>query len=172
MPTTATTTAIATVAPVDSPELPPLPLLPVEEEEEEEGEIELVELPVVVAVAVADAPLPDPDVLPVVVAAASVASYTIRMPCAFSPPGLLTDSTTVLVVPSWLRVTLTVVAASGATHVQYRVAHTSDSVDGVTHPRPKSANIGQHVTVVMLATPALSWQAVEYPLGQASPGEK
>jgi hypothetical protein len=36
---------------------------------------------------------------------------------------------------------------------------------------PMSESTGQHVTVVMEETPVVSWQAVEYPEGQMSPGE-
>lgn len=151
MPTTAMTTAIAAVAPVERLDELSLLLL-ADDEEEEEVEVAVAEeVPVAVAVAV---PLPVEVLM-------SVASYTIRIPCALSPPGLLMLSATVLVVPPLLSVTLTVVASSaGAIQVQNRVDHTSDRVDGVTHPRLISPMAGQQVTVVMLDTPSLSWQAV------------
>ena len=62
----------------------------------------------------------------------------------------------------------------GAIQEQNLLAQTALSVAGSTQESVMSlfSRVGQHVTVVMVATPAVSWQALWYPLGQMRPGEK
>ena len=90
----------------------------------------------------------------------SLLSYTIRIPSAFSPPGLVKVATLVLVTPFLLNVTANSVD-EGAIQIQKSVDQTSFNVKGLrTQDNVTSLRTGQQVTVVMLFTPVVSWQAV------------
>jgi hypothetical protein len=83
------------------------------------------------------------------------------MPKAFNPPGAVKDAWIVLVMPLLLTVMgSSVPSPPGAIHVQNSVDQTLLSVLAVTQESDTSVpKVGQHVTVVILAAPMLSWQA-------------
>ena len=60
----------------------------------------------------------------------------------------------------------------GAIQVQKRVAQTPASPEGPAQESETSPRTGQHVTVVIVETPLVSWHASTYPEGQKIPGEK
>lgn len=93
----------------------------------------------------------------------SVDWKTIRTPNALIPSGLVMAKGTVEVLSSALDPVYEIVVPlpSGAIQVQNRLAHLPPSVEGVTHAKLISPLNGQHVTVVMLATPVVSWHALQ-----------
>lgn len=123
---------------------------------------------VAVTVTVAPPTVDDPEVLEalvviVAVLGSSVASKTIRTPYAFTPCPDVRVENKVDVVPSMVGVygTIGQEGEQEALQVQNRVDNVSVWVQGeLTQDRVmlRSALEGQQVTVVMLATPALSWQ--------------
>jgi len=96
----------------------------------------------------------------------------MRTPYALSPwlPENVTED--VEVVPAFAeRVTGTEVV-SPAVQVQKSVDQTSVRLLVLTQESDKSSRKGQHVIVVMVLTPLVSWHAETYPDGHMTPGEK
>ena len=91
----------------------------------------------------------------------SDASYTIRTPRALIPSGFVKATIVVLVIPLLLRVKGSEVGLPDAgVHVQKSVDHMFDIVLVSTHHKEMSLlYVGQHVTVVTVDTPFVSWHA-------------
>lgn len=104
----------------------------------------------------------------------SVVWCTMRTPNALMPCGDMNVWVSVAVTPFLDVVTVTTLPVHFALNVQKWSTQGAEStaLEGTQDREMSLRYIGQQVTVVIVLTPLESEQALQYPLGQAMPGEK